>query len=55
MFSHKVLTISSSPPLRDESIPFRLRVFNQRHLQLRPTPIGSTIRDFHPYFYIQFF
>ena len=32
--------------------PFRLKVFNQRHLQLRPTPIDLDIRDFHPYFII---
>ena len=46
------MTISSSPPLRAESIPFRLRVFNQRHLRLRPTSIGLDIRDFHLYFII---
>ena len=39
---------------RVAAILFRLKVFNQRHLRLRPTPIDSTIRDFHPYFYILF-
>lgn len=34
---------------------FRLWVILPRHLRLRRTPNDSTIRDFHPYFYIQFF
>lgn len=35
-------------------ILFRLKVFNQRLLRLRPTSIELDIRDFHSYFIILF-
>ena len=35
--------------LNYESVPFRLKVFNQR-LCLRPTSIDLDIQDFHLYF-----